>query len=199
MFAWYESNLFFGNQSHDSHVWIDYIHLDKKNICRKDFACRNACLLPKFCHHSMFQCYFVVNGNKRKTVTKGRSVNLIHIRPCHIPSQLSAHGNITELRKMQWLLFNLFFPSNFEYHLCSGHMFESSICGHCYRNDFSNSISQCGGISSQDARNLYMHAWIFNILKLFMNILIYRLLSTCKTNTMFTGKFCYKSASENAA
>lgn len=39
----------------------------------------------------------------------------------------------------------------------------------------------------------------FNILKLFMNILIYRLLSTCKTNTMFTGKFCYKSASENAA
>lgn len=32
-----------------------------------------------------------------------------------------------------------------------------------------------------------------------MNILIYRLLSTCKTNTMFTGKFCYKSASENAA
>lgn len=128
--------LFFGNQSHDSHVWIDYIHLDKKKICRKDFACRNACLLPKFCHHSMFQCYFVVNGNKRKTVTKGRSVNLIHIRPCHIPSQLSAHGNITELRKMQWLLFNLFFPSNFEYHLCSGHMFESSICGHCYRNDF---------------------------------------------------------------
>lgn len=43
MFAWYESNLFFGNQSHDSHVWIDYIHLDRKKICRKDFACRNAC------------------------------------------------------------------------------------------------------------------------------------------------------------
>lgn len=84
----------------------------------------------------MFHCYFIVNGNKRKSVTKRRSINLIHIRPCHIPSQLSAHGNITELRKMQWLLFNLFFPSNFEYHLCSGHMFESSICGHCYRNDF---------------------------------------------------------------
>lgn len=105
MSAWNEStcNLFFGNQSQDSHVWIDYTLLDVKKICRKDFACRNVCLLLKVCHHSMFHCYFIVNGNKNLWQREG--LHIWYILGHAIPSQLSAHGNITELRKMQWLVF----------------------------------------------------------------------------------------------
>lgn len=101
MSAWNESNLFFGNQSHDSHVWIDYTLV--KKICRKDFACRNVCLLKKVGHHNMFHCYFIVNGNKKLWQREG--LHIWYISGHAIPSQLSAHGNITGLRKMQWLVF----------------------------------------------------------------------------------------------